>query len=230
MLLCVPIIARDTNEALRRIAEAETLADMMELRLDLMTSFDLKTIIKTALKPVIVTYRSEKEGGMGKVNPAVVEDYLNEAVEVGAAYMDVELNLPNGSRERILKNRGNTRVIISTHITNNTPTRNGLERIFRQSKETGADVIKIVTMATRWEDNFRVLEIVKLAREEDIRIIAFCMGSMGRMSRIFSVLMGGFLTFTSLREGQESASGQIPINEMKMMLEYFSSMGSGLNI
>jgi 3-dehydroquinate dehydratase type I len=222
MLLCVPIIAKDTNEALERIAEAETQADIMELRLDLMASVDLRTIIRSALKPIIVTYRSEEEGGMGKADSSVVVDYMTTAVEEGAEYIDVELRMPNASRERILKNRGNTRAIISTHINDNTPSKKDLERIYRESKETGADVIKIVTMATRWDDNFRLLETVKMAREEDVRIIAFCMGAMGRISRIFSVLMGGFLTFTSLRTGQESAPGQIPIDEMKMMLEYFS--------
>jgi 3-dehydroquinate dehydratase len=38
---------------------------MLELRLDLMGSFRLKEMIEMASKPVIVTYRSKKEGGKG---------------------------------------------------------------------------------------------------------------------------------------------------------------------
>jgi 3-dehydroquinate dehydratase len=35
--------------------------------------------------------------------------------------------------------------------------------------------------------------------------------------------MGSYLTFSSLETGEESAAGQIPINEMKKILEMLSS-------
>jgi 3-dehydroquinate dehydratase len=34
--------------------------------------------------------------------------------------------------------------------------------------------------------------------------------------------MGGYLTFASLGEGQASAAGQIPIDEMKRILEHLT--------
>lgn len=64
-MICVPIIAENTDEALKKIARANKTADMLELRLDLMESFRLKEMIEMASKPVIVTYRSKKEGGKG---------------------------------------------------------------------------------------------------------------------------------------------------------------------
>jgi 3-dehydroquinate dehydratase type I len=76
-------------------------------------------------------------------------------------------------------------------------------------------------MAKTWDDNLRVLELIPEARESDIKIIAFCMGHIGRMSRIFSLLMGAHFTFASLKAGQESAPGQVSVSEIKMMLEYF---------
>jgi 3-dehydroquinate dehydratase/shikimate dehydrogenase len=42
---------------------------------------------------------------------------------------------------------------------------------------------------------------------------------MGRISRIASPLFGGYLTFASLEEGEESADGQIPVTEMKRILD-----------
>ncbi|MBW1903280.1 MAG: type I 3-dehydroquinate dehydratase [Deltaproteobacteria bacterium] len=45
------------------------------------------------------------------------------------------------------------------------------------------------------------------------------MGPAGRISRIFTLMMGGYLSFASLEEGQESASGQIPVRKMKKLLE-----------
>ena len=58
-------MARNNTEAMTKMAAAAPLADMMEIRLDVMESFDLKDILETAPKPVIVTYRSKKEGGSG---------------------------------------------------------------------------------------------------------------------------------------------------------------------
>jgi 3-dehydroquinate dehydratase type I len=88
---------------------------------------------------------------------------------------------------------------------------------------TGADIVKIVTQAGAPQDNLRVLGLISLAKNLGIKIIAFCMGPMGRISRIASPLMGGYLTFASLETGNESASGQIPVREMKKILDIISS-------
>jgi 3-dehydroquinate dehydratase len=55
-----------------------------------------------------------------------------------------------------------------------------------------------------------------------MKIIAFCMGPLGRISRIVCPLMGGHMTFASLESGQESASGQIPALDMNKILEMLS--------
>lgn len=49
------------------------------------------------------------------------------------------------------------------------------------------------------------------------------MGPAGRISRIAGPLFGGYLTFASLEEGQESADGQIPVQKMREILEILST-------
>ncbi len=56
-------MARNNAEALEKMAEASTLADMIELRLDVMDKFDLKEIVESATNPILITYRSKGEGG-----------------------------------------------------------------------------------------------------------------------------------------------------------------------
>lgn len=221
-MLCIPIIARDTESAVNKIFEAEKQADISEIRLDLMESFQLPEIIRAAEKPVIVTYRSEKEGGQGACDPAIVADYLITAAHEKADYIDVELSMPAEWRNKMIQSKGDSRIIVSTHIMDNTPSMNDLSIILNESINAGGDIVKIVTMANSLEDNLRMLELVSNANKKDIDIIAFCMGAMGRMSRVFSLLMGGYLTFTSLETGEESAPGQISVNEMKQFLKYFS--------
>jgi 3-dehydroquinate dehydratase type I len=221
-MFCIPIIARDTEEALRKMAAATPLADIVEVRLDLMNSFELGPIIRSSVRPVLITYRSEKEGGMGKDDPDTVAGYLVSAIKEGTNLLDLELGMPLTVRERILNARGGTKVIISTHINSGTPSRDELKRIFNKSIGAGGNIVKIVTRASRWDDNFRVLELIPEAREMDVDIIAFCTGPLGRMSRIFSLLMGAHMTFASIQIGEESADGQIPIIEMKELLEFFT--------
>jgi len=221
-MFCIPIIARDTEEALRKMATASPLADIVEVRLDLMDSFELGPIIRSSVKPVLITYRSEKDGGMGKADPDTAAGYLLSAIKEGANLIDLELDMPLRARKRVLEARGGTRVIVSTHKNNGTPSRDELKRIFNESVGAGGDIVKIVARASRWDDNFRVLDLIPEARDMGVDIIAFCTGPLGRMSRIFSLLMGAHMTFTSIQKGEESADGQIPIMEMKELIKFFT--------
>ncbi len=221
-MLCIPIVAKDARSALIKISEAKEHADILELRIDLMDSFDLREIIHSAERPVIVTYRSEKEGGQGRHDPLTIVSYLKSAADANAAYIDVELSMPAELRNDIIKNRKKSRIIISTHIMEYTPSKDDLMSLFDKSVRAGGDIIKIVTMSRSIEDNLRMLELVSEAKKRKIDIVAFCMGPLGRMSRVFSSLMGGYLTFASLEEGEESASGQIPVTEIKKLLKYFA--------
>jgi 3-dehydroquinate dehydratase type I len=220
-LLCVPIIAHDTGSALKKISEAKAYADVLELRLDLMDSFDLHETISAAERPVIVTYRSVKEGGRGSNDSLTIVSYLKSAADENAAYIDVELSMPFELRDEIIKNRKKSRIILSTHMMEYTPPEGDLLFLLDESIRVGGDIVKIVTMARSIEDNLRVLELISEAKKRKIDLIAFCMGPLGRMSRVFSPLMGGYLTFASLEEGEESAAGQIPVQEMKRLLEFF---------
>jgi len=76
-------MANDSHGALERIARANVLADMIEIRLDMIGGFDLEGLIQAAQKPVLVTYRSMKEGGKGSKGYEAQVRYLLEAMEAG---------------------------------------------------------------------------------------------------------------------------------------------------
>ena len=215
-------MARNNAEALTKMAEASPLADLLELRLDVMHAFDLEELIHAATRPVIVTYRSKKEGGSGLANYETRIRYLLEAMERGADFVDVEFSIPQFYRQEIFHTKARSRRIVSRHFLNKTPSADALEDTLRRMTATGADIIKIITHAKEPEDTLRVLGLIPLARNLGTRIIAFCMGPAGRISRIATLMMGGYLTFASLEEGQESASGQIPVQKMKKILDMLS--------
>ncbi|MBW2208867.1 MAG: type I 3-dehydroquinate dehydratase, partial [Deltaproteobacteria bacterium] len=65
VMICIPILARDTEEAISKMRGAESLADLFELRMDVMSSCRLGDIISLTPKPLIITYRSRQQGGKG---------------------------------------------------------------------------------------------------------------------------------------------------------------------
>ena len=221
-MICIPIMARDMDGFLKKMAKANTLADIIEIRLDIMEEFDLKEIIKSATKPILVTYRSKKEGGEGSAGYETRVRHLSDAMGAGADYVDVEFGIPLEHRKAIFQNRGSCKIVVSLHLRNGTPSRERLDLLFKKTVATGADVVKIVTWARKYDDNLRVLELIPKAQAIGIKIIAFCMGPLGRISRIASLSMGGHMTFASLESGEESASGQIPASDMKKILEILS--------
>ena len=217
--IAIPVLARDTAGVLRRMERAAPLAQVLEIRLDLMEEFDLKKLLRNAPTPILVTYRSKKEGGNGKSHYFTRVRLLEQAIQRGADFVDVEFSMPLDYREPLLRNRRSSKIIMSRHILNGTPSGETLANLLDKMTATGADIVKIVTRARTFEDNRRILDLIPLARRLDVPLIAFCLGPRGRISRILSPLLGGFLTFASLEKGEESAEGQITAGEMKEIFD-----------
>jgi 3-dehydroquinate dehydratase type I len=83
----------------------------------------------------------------------------------------------------------------------------------------GADVTKIVTFANSWEDNLSTLSLIPFAKERRRKIVAFCMGEKGKISRIFSPFLGAAWTYASLNRNRVSAPGQLTVRELKDIWE-----------
>ncbi len=83
----------------------------------------------------------------------------------------------------------------------------------------GAEVVKVVPFARSFEDNLKVLSLIPYARERKQKIVAFCMGEKGKMSRIFAPLMGAAWTYASSARQKASAPGQLTARELKEMWE-----------
>lgn len=221
--ICIPLMAHNTDDVLMKMRAASPDCDLVEVRLDAMASFDLRKIISSAQKPLLITYRSKKEGGGGDAPYDVRVGHLLEAARLGADYIDVEYTLPLEHRRRLFEGRGRTRIVLSKHFRNGTPSKERLFDLLQKMAATGAHVVKIVTAATAVSDNLRVLGLISHAETLGVRVVAFCMGPLGRISRVACPLLGGAFTFASLGKGEESAAGQINAGEMKGMIALLAS-------
>lgn len=222
MRICIPIRAQTHSQAVEKIRRANPLADLLEFRLDLLDSGRLKELVREAARPVVATYRSRQQGGWGADDYETRRQRLRTALEAGVDFVDAEYGPDFPNRSGLLETLGAARIILSTHLLQDTPSQEALRIFLKGMAATGARLIKIVSRARAVEDNLRMLALIPEARQMGLEIIAFCLGPLGRLSRIACPLLGGYLTFASLEAGEESAEGQIPAREMRKMLDLLS--------
>jgi 3-dehydroquinate dehydratase type I len=213
--ICIPIVEKTTEKALRSIKQVNRWADIIELRVDYLRGVKLPLFLENRKKPFIVTNRRKDEGGQYKGEERKRLGVLQEALDLGADYIDVEFSVERSFLQRLLRDRRGAQVILSFHDFRGTPSIKELQRLFGQMIQLGADVIKIVSFARSWEDNLSVLSLIPLAKERRQKIVAFCMGEKGKISRIFSPFFGAAWTYASIDRARVSASGQMTVRELK---------------
>ena len=202
------------EQAIDELKQAEKYVDLIELRIDHIQNIDankLKKIIGIKNKKVIVTCRPKSFGGKFGGNEEERTTLLKKAIESKADFIDIEIESVKKDIIELIKNKKNTRVIISYHNFKETLPLNKLSKKYDEIKKINPDLIKIITNARSINDNFTIFELLKNKKD----LISFCMGIRGQISRILAPKYGSILTFASLAEGKESASGQFSIDEMK---------------
>jgi len=212
--ICIPIVETTMGDALIAIKEANRLADLIELRVDYLRNVKLVLLLQNRKKPFIVTNRKKEEGGQYAGEERKRLGLLQEAIDLGADYIDVELTTERSLFRDLLRNKRGTQVILSFHDFRRTLSLKELQRLFDQMIQLGANVIKIVPFARSWEDNLSILSLIPFAKEERQKIVAFCMGEKGKPSRIFSPLLGAAWTYASLNQSRISAPGQLTAREL----------------
>jgi 3-dehydroquinate dehydratase type I len=189
-------------------------ADLIEIRMDYFKNeIDLEEIRSLTTLPLIATNRSRAEGGFFKGLDKRRISLLFEALKAGFDYIDLEL-MTEGIEELAGKTRDN--LILSYHDLISTDY-SKIKSIYEREKAVGAQFYKIITMAKTVEDNLTTLRFIS-ERQQQLKknkLICFCMGKLGITSRILSPLFGSSFTYASIITGEESAPGQLTIEETK---------------
>lgn len=218
--ICVPVVEATVNRARGLYLRAARRGLWSELRLDYLAQPDLKRLFRTRPGPVIVTNRRAEEGGRWGGSEPDRRHLLEEALALGVDCLDVELAADVAWRRELAARRGDTRLILSWHDFSGTPEMPRLEEVLEEMLNAEADIVKMVTMAKHPEDNLRLLSLIPQARARGREIIAFCMGPLGKWSRIAAPLLGSFLTFAPFSKSKGSAPGQLTVNEMKRLWKF----------
>jgi 3-dehydroquinate dehydratase type I len=214
--ICVSILPKNNLEALSLIDKAEKAqADLIEVRLDcLETSRNLSELVKSTKVPLIATNKVVSEKGFFAGTETERQQTLLNAAKNGFEYVDVDLSSPK-HKETIgkLKSLG-AKPIVSFHKFDGALSSSEMEKVLEEEIASGAIVCKIITTAKKNEDNLTALNFVS-SMSSKVKLVCFCMGEQGKVSRLLSPMFGAFFTFASLEQGNETAAGQMAIQEMR---------------
>lgn len=221
--ICVSIAGSPGNrveDIVTAARNASPLADVIEIRLDTLSTPAVEPFTVGVQAPLLFTNRAAWEGGYFQGDDGERFVPLLKAAECQAAYVDLELKTDIALREELLAavKKNSTKLIISWHNFDKTPGTETLSDILRQQRESGADIGKIVTMAHNSFDVLRVLNLQEQARKENFPLIAFCMGNVGMISRLATLQLGGYMTYAAPDDGTATAPGQLPVTELRNIL------------
>ena len=215
--ICVPVVEATVNRARGKYQRAARKGLWTEIRLDYLEdpAPDLQKLFRSLPGPVIATNRLTAEGGRWTGTEAGRLALLAEALNLGVTCLDVELAADAIFRRELWGRRGKTRLILSWHDFAGTPETARLEAVTDAMLASEADVVKLVALAREPADNLRMLSLIPRAQAQGKEIIAFCMGPLGKWSRIAAPLLGSFLSFAPFSKTGASAPGQLTVNDLK---------------
>ncbi len=218
--ICVSVMADDAIGVLTAVMPVVPLVDVIEIRLDGMHDPRIERCIATLPLPVLVTNRPIWEGGQFDGNEQDRIDSLCQAMQAGAQYVDIELRTKADLVAQVLEEarKLDAQVIISSHDFQGTPPRQQLQETLRLMIASGADIGKIVTTAATPEDALCILSLQQEAMAGGFPLSAFAMGAAGRISRLATLYLGGFMTYAALTAQQATAPGQLSVDDLHTLI------------
>lgn len=246
--ICVPLMASTEPELIRQATLAQQLpCELVEWRADCFSKKQLwnvnrmeklaESIRETAGKPLILTVRTEAEGGLASLPQREYNALIRELAEqVPADALDIEAFHDKEEHsfhaERLtfligIAHSCGKGVILSHHDFEATPEINVMVKWLVAMQELGADIPKIAVMPSNREDVLRLLEAARIMHEQYARrpFIALSMGTLGQVTRVCGGQFGSAITFASGGDGMKaSAPGQMDATQLRQAIcEFYSN-------
>lgn len=230
--VCVPLVGKNNSELIEEANLLKELQlDIVEWRMDYHQEVEDINHMNEALKilrdllgdiPLLVTFRSKKEGGEREIsNDYYIE--LNKAmVESGMIdIVDIELFIGDEIVKQMVDfaHDHNVKVVMSNHDFLKTPSKEEMISRLCKMQDLNGDLPKIAVMPQKLEDVLTLLTAThEMATQYANRpIITMSMAEMGVMSRLVGEIFGSAITFAAAKK--TSAPGQIPVEKLVQVLE-----------
>ena len=235
-MICTSIINKNLECVLAALEQCE----MAEIRLDSCDlsmkdidecfSSDVPLVATCRVADVMANEPSLQDESLSEQSREIkamqiAERKLVRAIEAGARYVDVEIEVQKQMSKRVRNaaHENGTVFIRSYHDFSGTASVEELHAMVEKCRYHGADIVKLVTTANSQEDVDRVMSLYDWCKNEagngvealaDGGLIAFCMGEAGKQSRVHCLKYGAPYTYAALSEHEAAAPGQWPRAEM----------------
>jgi 3-dehydroquinate dehydratase type I len=212
--VCAVITGADMDT----VRKAEALADLFEVRIDLIGG-KWQEVASGLHKPWIATNRNASNRGRyaGSEDRRLAE--LFTALDMGAEIIDIEIET-EGLEDIVKRIKGKAKCLLSYHYWAGTAPPEKLAAIVQRQLAAGADICKVVTTAGGLDDNLAIIRLPSLFPWASV--IALAMGTAGALSRVLSPLAGGYLTYASMGRGSASAPGQLSLEAIRAIYRTLS--------
>lgn len=226
--ICVPVVETTTEKIIQQIQELQN-CDLIELRIDFYENIhDLKQVHELLLQvrqqtnlPLLLTYRSLKEGGHIQLSDQEYLSLVQTACQSGCIdIVDIELESGNMLVYQLVEiaHQNHVKVLMSYHDFEKTPTVMEMKERLEKMKIMGADICKIAVMPFSYKDVIQLLNTtMEMSQRLTRPLVTMSMGKIGKITRIVGELVGSSITFASV--GQSSAPGQLTLEDMQTLLE-----------
>ena len=185
MNICVSFGNCSKFELLEKLTEAS----LAEIRLDLLDWVlldDTKEIFSKHSNS-IATFRP------GKIEDQKRMEYLTTAIKSGAAYVDIETESDPEFISQVIETarKHNTKVIISYHNYEVTPSLKTLQGIVVDALKKNADIVKVACQVNSQRDCARLLSLLDGKRT----VVPIGLGKIGTITRVAALNLGAPFTY-----------------------------------
>jgi 3-dehydroquinate dehydratase-1 len=219
---CMSVAAGSERELFLKLSYAvKSACDIIEWRADYWEEKGEKPFaeIKRELwgKPLIFTYRTRAEGGLGADDASMYQAVNEEAILSGCAdAVDIEFEKDKGivrALTCLARERG-VKVIISKHTGKPGATKDEIAEMMLKLFCAGGDIAKLAVCAGCEADAKAVIEAAKslFGKYPDKPFITVGMGEAGRATRYKKPFYGSSVTY--VKGFSETALGQLSIEEL----------------
>lgn len=228
--VCLPIVGKNEKEIIQQFQSFQGLPyDVIELRIDFYQDIRNSSRLKSVLQklrsmidlPILLTYRSSREGGQMQLSDEEYQTFVKQACESQCIdLIDIELMSGNTLVFQLVEiaHQNDIKVVMSNHDFDKTPCFSDMMNRLEQMEILGADICKLAVMPITYKDVITLLNMtLEMSHKLERPIVTMAMGKIGVISRITGELTGSSMTFASA--GKISAPGQMNVIDMQVLLE-----------
>ncbi|HED4875113.1 TPA: type I 3-dehydroquinate dehydratase [Stenotrophomonas maltophilia] len=228
----VPTTEANAEQVLEqaRIIGANTDADLIEFRIDYLdfatdasriAALGKQVAVAARNKPMIVTFRTQAEGGSKPITDAAYGALYTKLIQAGFIdLLDVEMfRAPEVVTALVEQAHArNIKVVMSSHDFHMTPPTSEIVARLRRQDQLGADILKIAVMPQSPADVLALLDATAQMRAtySSKPQLTMSMGGLGAITRLSGEVFGSDLTFGMI--GTPSAPGQVDVGQLRQVL------------